>query len=76
MPIPRRIQEDLTMDFVEGLLISGGHKAILVVVDRSSKSAHFISPITTQGLAKTFTENVMTLHGIPNSIMTDKDNVG
>ena len=43
MPIPKRIWKNLTIEFAEGLPISGGNKTIVVVVDRLSKSAHFIS---------------------------------
>lgn len=56
LPIPNRIWEDLTMDLIEALPMSGGHEVIWVVVDRLSKYARFIPlhhPNTSKSLAKT-----------------------
>ena len=63
------------MNFIKWLPTSGGLEAILV--DRLSKSAHFISirhPFTTQGVAKAFVDSVVKLHGVPRIIVTDRDN--
>lgn len=42
LELPKRIWEDLSMDFVEGLPKSEGYSMIMVMVDRLSKSAHFV----------------------------------
>ena len=65
------------MDFVNGLpRRRRGNESIWVVVDRLTKSAHFI-PIkntrTTSTLATLYIKEVVRLHGVPMCIVSDRD---
>ena len=75
-PIPTRIWTYISMDFIDGLLKSGGKTIILVVVDRLSKYSHFcalIHPYTASLVAQIFMDQIFRLHGIPSSIVSDRD---
>jgi uncharacterized protein YdcH (DUF465 family) len=66
------------MDFIEGLPKSAGYDVILVMVDRLTKYAHFIPlkhPYTATSVAKAAFNNVVKLHGMPLSIVSDRDRV-
>lgn len=76
IPPPHRIWEDLSMDFVCGLPPSDGYTVIFVVVDRFSKGAHFRalpSSYTAYQVARLFVTLVAKLHGMPKSIISDRD---
>jgi hypothetical protein len=78
LPIPTRIWTDISMDFIEGLPSSNGYFAIMVVVDHLTKYAHFVALkhlFSAATVAKTFITNVVRLHGIPMSIVSDRDKV-
>ena len=64
------------MDFVSGLpRTSSGYDAIWVIVDRLTKTAHFL-PImktySTDRLARLYVNRIICLHGVPVSIVSDR----
>ena len=65
------------MDFVRGLpRTQRQHDAIWVIVDRLTKSTHFL-PINVEDslekLAKLYVDEIVRLHGVPVSIVSDRD---
>ena len=65
------------MDVVSGLPRSPkGHDAIWVIVDRMTKSAHFL-PIhmnySLDQLAQLYVNEIVRLHGVPACIVSDRD---
>ena len=67
----------IAMDFVTGLpRTQQGNDALWVVIDRLTKSAHFL-PIkvsfSLEKLAELYVREVVRLHGVPLSIISDRD---
>jgi transposase InsO family protein len=76
--VPSSVWRDITLDFVKGFPRVGGKSVILTVVDRFSKYAHFVAldhPYSATTVAKVFFDSIVRLHGIPASIMSDRDPV-
>jgi hypothetical protein len=74
--VPSAIWADISMDFIEGFHKINGKSVILTVVDRFSKAAHFITlshPYTATIVAHAFFTEIVRLHGIPSSIVSDHD---
>jgi hypothetical protein len=78
LELPSAIWADVAMDFVEGFPHVHGKSIILTVVDRFSKYAQFLPlghPYTVTSVAWVFFDGVVRLHGIPSSIVSDRDPV-
>ncbi|KAL4368219.1 hypothetical protein GQ457_05G024210 [Hibiscus cannabinus] len=75
--IPQWKWENVTMDFVAGLPMTPSKKdSIWVVVDRLTKSAHFISvrtDYTINKYAELYLKEIVRLHGVHVSIVSDRD---
>lgn len=75
LPVPARPWSHIALDFVTGLPPSQGNTTILTIVDRFSKSVHFV-PLpklpTALETADLLVNNVFRLHGIPSDIVSDR----
>jgi hypothetical protein len=68
--------DDISVDFIVGLpLIARKYNSIWVIVDRLTKSSHFI-PVNTnynsQKYAEIYIAHVLCLHGVPKTIVFDR----
>jgi len=73
--VPEKPWTYLIVDFIMKLLLVAGKNAILVVCDRLSKMTHFVATIegtSAEGLARLFRDNVWKLHGLPESVVSDR----
>ena len=77
LPIPEWKWEDITMDFVTGLPRTRHQlDAVWVIMDRLTKSVHFLPIRTTYSLdrlARMYIQEVVRLHGVLVSIVSDRD---
>jgi hypothetical protein len=78
LPVPSVVWADISLDFMEALPSVNGKMVILSVVDRFSKYCHFIPlahPYTAASMAQAFFADIIRLHGVPQSIISDHDPV-
>lgn len=76
--IPMAISEDVSMDFVTSLPPVKGLFVIIVVVDRLSKYCHLGSlpaSYTASSVVDYFIKQVAWLHGIPKTVVSDRDKI-
>ena len=77
LSIPEWKWESVSMDFVTGLpRTKTDHDAIWVIVDRLTKSAHFLHVSMknlVEALGRLYVKEIVKLHGIPVSIVSDRD---
>jgi len=65
----------LIVDFITKLPVVAEKDAILVVYDRLSKMTHFVATTegtSAEGLARLLRDNVWKLHGLPESVVSDR----
>ena len=77
LPTPEAPWESISMDFVVALPTTlSGYNAILTVIDRLTKMAHFIPVKDTtdaEEVASVIIKEVVRLHGLPKSVVCDRD---
>ncbi|GJS14829.1 putative reverse transcriptase domain-containing protein [Tanacetum coccineum] len=75
--IPQWKWENITMDFVTKLpKMATGQDTIWVIIDRLTKSAHFLpmrEDDTLEKLMRQYLKKVVSRHGVPVSIISDRD---
>ena len=73
--VPEKPWTYLTVDFITKLPIVARKDTILVICNRLSKMMHFVATTEgtlVEGLARLFRDNVWKLHGLPESVVSDK----
>ena len=73
--IPEKPWNHISADFITKLPLAQGYDAILVVCNHFSKIVYFIATTEktlAEGLAKLFQDHVWKLHGLPESIISDR----
>ena len=74
--VPQKTWMHLTVDFITKLLVVVGKDVILVVYDRLSKMIYFVAiteETLAEDLARLLRDNVWKLHGLPESIVSDRE---
>ena len=77
IPIPQWKWDNITMDFVSSFpLTQKKHDSVWVIVDRLTKSAHFLLvrlDYSMDQLAELYVNEIVRLHGVPISIVSNRD---
>ncbi|GJY23341.1 reverse transcriptase domain-containing protein [Tanacetum coccineum] len=74
--IPEWKWDKITMDFITKLPKTKSGYTIWVIVDRMTKSAHFLAmreEYSTERLAKLYIDEIVSRHGVPMPIISDRD---
>lgn len=78
LSIPTAIWSEISMYFITRLPKSEGREAIMVVVDKLSMYADLVGlrhPFTATIVVEAFLNNIFKLHGMPLTIVSDRDSV-
>lgn len=78
LPVPQQRWQDIAMDFITGLPESEGKNAICTIIDRLTKERHYVpchwgeDGTSTEETVWIMLWNVFRLHGLPDSIISDR----
>lgn len=78
LPVPTQLWTVTSLDFIEGIPQSTRYNTILVVIDKFTKYSHFLPlahPFTALQVAQLYLANVYKLHGLPTTIISDRDRI-
>ena len=73
--VPEKLWMHLIVEFITKIPVVAGKDMILVVCNRLSKMMHFVITIEgtlTEGLVRLFRDNVWKLHGLLESVVSDR----
>jgi len=73
--VPERPWQHILVDFIMKLLVSKDYDSILVVCNRFLKMSYFVATtekIIVEVLVRLFRDNVWKLHGLPESVISDR----
>ena len=76
LPLPDRPWQSIGLDFMGPLPKSNNFDYLLVVIDRLTSQVHLVpttTTVTARGIMWLILKEVMRLHGIPESIVSDRD---
>ena len=74
--VPERLWQYISIDFIMKLLVFKDHNSILIVYNRFLKILYFIAiieQIIAEELARLFRDNVQKLHGLLESVISDRE---
>ena len=74
LPIPDRAWQSIGLDFMSPLPKSNNSDYLLVIIDQLTSQVHLVLTtmmVTTRGIAWLILKEVVRLHGIPESIVSD-----
>ena len=76
LPIPDRPLQSIGLDFMGQLPKSNNFDYLLVIINQLTSQVHLVPTtmtVTTRGIVWLILKEVMRLHGIPESIVSDRD---
>ena len=76
LPTPDRPWQSIGIDFMGPLPKSNDCNYLMVVIDRLTSQVHLVpttTTVTAKGIAWLFLKEIIRLHGVPDSIVSDRD---